>query len=174
MYTRLRASKAKQGLAPANDWKAVIKQGMCLQIVLCGKSLTLLTEGMGRHWQLLDQEATTKLQDILEEKNLAYRVMARHIHELPSMPPMGHQDVVIYLIRRFLDQTRGQVPVEDAAVYLARSSWDVPLASYRYIDPENYAAMAEVELWGGERDDQANLSNIHEVSIVLHTSFEHS
>ena len=174
MYTRLRASKAKQGLAPANDWKAVIKRGMCLQIVLCGKNLTLLAEGMGRHWQLLDQEATTKLQDILEEKDFAYRVIARHIYQLPSMPPMGHRDVVIYLIRCFLDQTRGQVPVHDAAVYLARCSWNVLVASYRWADPENWTTIAEDELWGGEDNDQANLSNIYEVSIVFHTSFEHS
>ena len=98
-----------------------------------------------------------KLQEILEEKNFAYRVIARHIHQLPSMPPMGHQDVVIYLIRRFLDQTRGQAPVEDAAIYLARSSWDVLLASYRWIDPENYAPMAEDKLWGGEKNDEANV-----------------
>ena len=62
------------------------------------------------------------------------------------MPPIGHRDVVIYLIRSFLAQTTGQVPVQDAAVYLARSSWDVLLASYRWVDPENYAAMAEDEL----------------------------
>ena len=174
MYTRLKASKAKQGLAPANDWEAVIKQGMCLRIVLCSKHLTLLTEGLGRHWQILDQAATTKLQEILEEKNFAYRVISRHIHQLPSMAPMGRKDVVIYLIRSFLDQTNGQVPVHDAAVYLARSSWNVLVASYRWADPENWAAIGEDELWGGEDNDQANLSNIHEVSIVLHTSFEYS
>ena len=64
-----------------------------------------------------------KLQEVLEEKGFAYRAIARHIHQLPSMPPMGHKDVVVYLIRSFLDQTRGQVPVKDAAVYLPRSSW---------------------------------------------------
>ena len=117
----------------------------------------------GSHWQLLDQEARTKFQDILEEQNFAYRVVARHIHQLPSMPSIGHRDVIICLIRRFLDQTKGQATVEDAAVYLARSSWDVLLASHRWIDPENYAAMAEDELWGDEGNDEANLPHIHEV-----------
>ena len=76
----------------------------------------------GSHWQLLDQEARTKFQDILEEQNFAYRVVARHIHQLPSMPSIGHRDVIICLIRRFLDQTEEQATVEDATVYLARSS----------------------------------------------------
>ena len=174
MYTRLKASKAKQGLTPANDWQAVIKQGMCLQIVICGKHLTLLTEGLGRHWQILDQAATTKFQEILEEQGFAYRVISRHIHQLPSMAPMGHKDVVIYLIRSFLDHTNGHVPVQDAAIYLARTSWNVLAACYRWADPENWAAIAEDELWGDEDNDQANLSNIHEVSIVFHTSFEYS
>ena len=56
--------------------------------------------------------------------------------------------------------------------YLARSSWDVRLASYRWIDPETYAAMAKDELWGDEKNDEGNLPNIHEVSIVFHTSLE--
>ena len=76
----------------------------------------------GSHWQLLDQEAWTQFQDKLEEHNFAYRVVARHIHQLPSMPSIGHRDVIICLIRPFLDQTEGQATVEDAAVYLARSS----------------------------------------------------
>ena len=148
-----------------------MKQGMSIGIVLCGMTLTFLTEGMGSHWQLLDQEARTQFQEALEERSLAYRVIARHIRQLPCMRSMGHYDVVIYLIRRFLDQTRGQATVEDAAVYLARSSWDVLLASYRWIDPENYAAMAEDELWGDEKNDEADLLDIDEVSIVFHTSF---
>ena len=73
----------------------------------------------------------------------SYGVVVRHIHQLPSMPSIGHRDVIICLIKHFLNQTKGQATVEDAAVYLARSSWDVLLASYRWIGPENYAAMAE-------------------------------
>ena len=134
--------------------------------------MTLLTEGLGSHWQHLDQEARSGFQDILEEQNFAYRVVARHIHQLPSMPSIGHRDVVICLIRRFLDQTKGQATVEDAAIYLARSSWDVLLASDRWIDPETYAAIAEDELWGDERNDEANLPHIHEVSVTFRTSFE--
>ena len=164
--------RGKQSVAPGKDWSTAMKQGMCSEIVLSGRTLTLLTEGMGNHWRLLDQEARTKFQEILEEHNFAHRVIARHMRQLPSMPSMGNQDVIIFLIRRFLDQTRGQATVEDAAVYLARSSWDVRLASYRWIDPENYAAMAEDELWGDEKNDEAYRLNIDEVSIVFHTSLE--
>ena len=162
----------KRSVAPEKDWNAAMKQGMYSGRVSSGRNLTRLTEGMGSHWQLLDQEARIKFQEILEEHNLAHRVIARHIRQLPSMLSMGDKDVIIFLIRRFLDQTSGQATVEDAAVYLARSSWDVRIASYRWIDPENYGAMATDELWGDESNDEANLPNIHEVSMVLHTSLE--
>ena len=78
---------------------------------------------------------------------------------------MGNKDVVIYLTRLFLDQTRAQVPVKDAAVYLARYSWNVLVASYRWADPENRAAIAEDELWGGEDNDQENVG-VHVNSLV--------
>ena len=162
----------KQSVAPGKDWNAAMKQGMCSEIVLSGRNLTLLIEGMGSHWQLLDQEARTKFQEILEEQSFAHRVIARHMRQLPSMPSMGDKDVIIFLIRRFLDQTKGHATVEDAAVYLARSSWDVRIASYRWIDPENYGAMAKDELWGDEKTYEANLPNILEVSIVFHTTLE--
>ena len=159
-------------MAPATDRKAAIKQGMCFAAALGGRKLTVLTEGMGNHWQLLDQAARTKSQEILEGHNLAHRVVARHMRQLPSMPSMGDKDVIICLIRRFLDQTKGQASVEDAAIYLARSSWDVSLASYRWIDPETFAAIARDELWGDEENDEVDVPDTHEVSILFRTSHE--
>ena len=169
------SSRAKQRVAYGGDRNAAIEQGMCFEIVLSCGNFTLLAEGLGSHWQLLDQWARTRYREISEGDNFAHRVVARHIHELPNMPPMEEQEVIIYLIRRFLDQTNGQVSVEDAAVYLARSSWDVRLASYRWIDPDNYAAIEKNEIWGGEKNDETSPGkppNSHEVSIRFHTSIE--
>lgn len=143
MHLPLEASKmssgTKQGMAPGGRRNAAIEQGMCVGKVLSGGNFTLLAEGMGSHWQLLDEWARERYQEILAGDNFAHRVVAKHAHQLPKMPPMEEQEVIILLIRRFLDQTTGHASVEDAAVYLARSSWDVRIASYRWIDPDNRA-----------------------------------
>lgn len=148
---------------------------MCSEIVLSGGNFTFLAEGLGRHWQLLDQWARARYRVISEGDNFAHRVVARHIDQLPNMPPMEEQEVIIYLIRGFLDQTNGHASVEDAAVYLARSSWDVRLASYRWVDPDNYAAIEEAEIYGDEENDQSTPGNpqkLHEVSIRSYISIE--
>ena len=147
------SSQAKQSAAPGGNRNAAIEQGMCFERVLGGGNFTLLAEGMGSHWQLLDDWARTKYREISEGDNFAHRVVARHKHQLPNMPPMEEQEVIIYLIRCFLDQTNGHASVEDAAVYLARSSWDVRVASYRWIDPDDYAAIEKDEIWGDEEND---------------------
>ena len=164
-----------QSVAPRGDRNVAIEQGMCFGIVLSGGNFTLLAEGMGTHWQLLDEWARTEYQEISEGDNFARRVIAKHIHQLPKMAPMEEQEVIKFLIMRFLDQTTGHASVEDAAVYLARSSWDVRLASYRWIDPDNYAAIEQDEIWGDEEKDELNTGkapNTHEVSIGYHASIE--
>ena len=148
---------------------------MCFKIVLSGGNFILLAEGMGNHWALLDELARTRLREISEGDNFAHRVVARHMHQLPNMPPMEEEEIIILLIRNFLDQTNGEASVEDAAVYLARSSWDGSLAIYRWIDPDSYAAIEKDEIWGDEENDRSNFGippNIHEVSIESHTSIE--
>ena len=83
------------------------------------------------------------------------------MHKLPRMPPMEEQDVIILLIRNYLDGTPAQGSVEDAVVYLARSYWDVCLATYRWIAPDTYAAIEKDEVW---------FSKPHRVSRVIHAS----
>lgn len=171
---------AKQSAAPRKDRNAAIEQGIYSEIVLSSGNFTLLAEGLGSHWQQLDQWARTRYQEISKGGSFAHHVLARHMHQLPKMHPMEDQEVIIFLIRNFLDWTKGQASVEDAVVYLARSFWDVRLATYRWIDPDTYAAIEKDEVWGDEEDDETNLGNpldirgvnIHEVSIGFHTGIE--
>lgn len=169
------SSREEQSVAPGGERNAAIERGMCFEIVLSGGNFTLLAEGMGSHWQPLDELARTKYREISEGNNFAHRVVARHMHQLPKMPPMADEEVIILLIRRFLDQTNGQASVEDAAVYLARSFWDVRHASYRWIDPDNYAAIGKDEIWGDEENDESHPGkhpNVHEVSVGCRPSIE--
>ena len=171
---------ATQSAAPRKERNTAIEQGMYSEIVLSSGNFTLLAEGLGSHWLQIDQWARIRYQEISKGGNFAHRVLARHMHQLPRMPPMEDQDVIILLIRNFLDQTKGQATVEDAVVYLARSFWDVRLATYRWIDPDTYAAIEKDEIWGDEEDHEPNLGNplnphevnIHEVSIGFHTGIE--
>lgn len=169
------SNRAKQSVTPGRDRNAAIEQGMCFEIVLSGGNLTLLAEGMGSYWQMLDEIARIKFDEISEGDNFARRVVTRHLHQLPTMRPNEEEGLIISFIRQFLDQTNGQASVEVAVVYLARSAWDVSLAIHRWIDPDKYEAIEKDEIWGDEENDGLNFKkppNIHEVSIGCHTSIE--
>ena len=171
---------ATQSAVLGKERNTALEQGMYSEIVLSSGNLILLAEGLGSHWLQIDQWARIRYQEILKGGNFAHRVLARHMHTLPRMPPMEEQDVIILLIRNFLDGTKGQASVEDAVVYLARSFWDVRLATYRWIDPDTYAAIEKDEVWGEDEGHEPNVGNppeinelnIHEVSIGFHTSIE--
>ena len=171
---------ATKSPALGKERNAALEQGIYSAMILSSGNLTRLAEGLGSHWLQIDQWARLRYQEISKGGNFAHRVLVKHMHSLPRMPPMEEQDVIILLIRTFLDGTNGHASVEDAVIYLARSNWDVRLATFRWIDPDTYAAIEKDEVWGDDESHESDVGNspetneldIHEVSTGLHRVIE--
>lgn len=93
--------------------------------------------------------------------------------ELPTMLGMQDQDMIIHLLTRFVDRTNSYSTMREAAIYLARTNWDLEEALVRWMNPHPEDGTAD-EVESGESDqgseegssEQETSSSDGDVSIV--------
>ena len=137
-------------MAPEKSDESPKGNGSCSNLAHNGSMLTpnsalaKMTRERGAHWDALYRNAESLLVRLgQDETSFLFRLLDRYLDCLPRMPGMNQGENMVHWMTHFVDETQGNATLQEAAIYLARSRWNITTAIDRWCDEGNYPNMED-------------------------------
>ena len=150
-------------MAPEKGDKSPKGDRSCSNLAYNGSMLTpnpalaKMTRERGAHWDALYRNAESLLVRLgQDETSFLFRLLDRYLDYLPRMPGMDQGETMVHWMTHFVDETQGHATLQEAAIYLARSRWNITTAIDRWCDEGNYPNIGDEVDSDGEQGTESS------------------